>query len=270
MSRSQEVEERAVRLSDGAETRVQRWGASGPLLVAVHGISSSRRGWARIGEHLAPRYRLIAYDQRGHGDAGARGPMTLERSVQDLAEVVASLGEPVHALLGHSWGGGVVVAGGRRIAAGRVVAIDPMLHVLPGVWSRGPLSEYRAFCALTLEEREASVRRSYAALPQADLEGKLHAARRLTLEPVVALGEENQIDAGAWDLRELVRAYPKPLLLALADPKRSVVSAAERDEYRVCGGEAVQLEVFSGASHSLQRDAFDRFIPVLEAFLEAR
>src|SRR3984885_758699 len=139
-----------VPLSDGAETVVERWGERGPLVVGVHGLGSSRRGWARIAEHLADRYRFVAYDQRGHGGSAVKGPMAFERSVADLADVVAAMGEPVGALIGHSWGGAVVVAGGRRLDA-----------------------------------------------------------RRITLDPIVALGEENAIDAGAWNLRELVRGYPK-------------------------------------------------------------
>ena len=261
------VGERQVRLSDGADTTVQRWGERGPLLVAVHGLGSSRRGWARIGARLGDRYRVVAYDQRGHGDSGVKGPMTLERSVDDLADVVASLGEPVHALLGHSWGGAVVVAGGLRLGVARVVAFDPMLRVHPSVWSAQTLPEYRKQLAQALDEREASIRRSYAALPDVEIESKLHAMRRLTLEPVEALGTENGIDAGRWDLRELVAGYPKPLLLALADPKRSVVLDEERAEFRARGGEHVRVEVFAGASHSLQRDAFDQVMPVVEAFL---
>src|ERR1700736_6327485 len=128
------LRERQVRLSDGAETTVQQWGERGPLIVGVRGLGSSRRGWARIGEHLADRYRVVAYDQRGHGDSAAKGPMTFERSVEDLAGVVASLGEPVHALIGHSWGGAGVVAGGRVLEVARVVAVDPMLRIEPGVW----------------------------------------------------------------------------------------------------------------------------------------
>ena len=248
---------------------MQQWGERGPLLVGVHGLGASRRGWARIGERLGDRYRVVAYDQRGHGDSSVKGPMTLERSVADLGEVVAALGEPVHALLGHSWGGAVVVAGGRRLDVARVVALDPMLRVEPGVWSAQTLPEYRRQLAQTPAEREASVRRSFAALPDVEIESKLHATRRLTIEPVEALGADNRIDAGDWDLRELVAGYPKPLLLALADPKRSVVSDAERAEFRARGGEHVRVEVFPGASHSLQRDAFDLVMPVVEAFLAA-
>jgi pimeloyl-ACP methyl ester carboxylesterase len=257
-----------VAMGDGAHTTVQRWGTRGPLLVGVHGLGSSRRGWARIGERLGERYRVVAYDQRGHGDSDVQGPMTLERSVADLADVVASLAEPVHALVGHSWGGAVVVAGGRRLdGVARVVAVDPMLRVEIGVWNAQTLPEYRRQLDPPLVEREAAVRRSLAALPDIEIESKLHATRRLAIETIEALGAENDIDAGRWDLRELVGSYPKPLLLALADPKRSVVSEAEREEFRGTGGEHVRVEVFAGAGHSLQRDAFDRVMPVVEAFL---
>jgi pimeloyl-ACP methyl ester carboxylesterase len=259
--------EQRARLSDGAETTVQQWGERGPLVVGVHGLGSSRRGWARIGERLGDRYRVVAYDQRGHGDNDAKGPMTLERSVADLADVVASLGEPVHALVGHSWGGAVVVAGGRQLDVARVVAMDPMLHVKRGVWNAQTLPEYRRQVAQPLDEREASIRRSFAALPEIEVESKLHATRRLTIEPIEALGVENDIDAGRWNLRDLIAGYPKPLLLALADAKRSVVSDDERGEFRARGGAHVRLEVFDGASHSLQRDAFDRVMPAVEAFL---
>jgi pimeloyl-ACP methyl ester carboxylesterase len=239
------------------------------LLVGVHGLGSSRRGWARIWEHLADRYRVVAFDQRGHGDSSVKGPMAFERSVGDLEEVVASLGEPVHALIGHSWGGAVVVAGGRRLDVARVAAVDPMLRVLAGVWGQYTLPAYRAMFVPSPEQREADIRRSHAALPDIEIESKLHAMRRLTLDPVIALGEENAIDAGDWDLRELVHNYPKPLLLAVADPARSVVPDGEREQFRALGGSHVRVEVFAGASHSLQRDAFDRFIPVLEEFLAA-
>jgi len=246
---------------------VQRWGDAGPLVVCVHGLGSSRRGWARIAERLGDRYRVVAYDQRGHGDSRVQRPMTFERSVADLADVVASLGEPVHALVGHSWGGAVVVAGGRQLDVARVVAIDPMLRVKAGVWSTQTLPEYRRQVAQPLVEREASIRRSFSALPEIEIESKLHATRRLAIEPIEALGADNDIDGGRWDLRELVAAYPKPLLFALADPKRSVVPDDERDEFRAGGGDRVRIEVFAGASHSLQRDAFERVMPVVEAFL---
>ena len=264
------LNERRVALSDGSATTLQQWGERGPIVVAVHGLGSSRRGWVRLGERFAPQLRVVAYDQRGHGDHSASGPMTFERSVADLADVVAALGEPVDALIGHSWGGAVVVAGGRRTDAARVVAVDPMLQLGPGVWSESVLREFETIAAQSPQEREAAIRRSYTALPEIEVEAKLHAVRRLRFDAVAALGDDNGIDAGDWDLRALVHDYPKPLLVAVADPKRSVVPPAQRDEIRARGGAHVTLEVFEGASHSLQRDAFERFVPVLERFLDGR
>lgn len=263
------LRERRIRLSDGAETTLEQWGDAGPLLVAVHGLGASRRGWARIGEHLAGRYRLVAYDQRGHGDSTASTNMTFARTVDDVVEVCEALGEPIHALLGHSWGGAVVIGAGRRIERARVVAIEPMIHAAVGVWSSSVLVEYHKLLGGTLEERERAIRESNAALPEIEIDAKLHAGRRITLAPIVALGAENAIDEGHWSFRSLLDEYPRPLLIAVADPKRTVFGEDDRAYAREHGGANLRLIAYGGASHSLQRDAFDRFIPDLEAFLRA-
>jgi pimeloyl-ACP methyl ester carboxylesterase len=95
----------------------------------------------------------------------------------------------------------------------------------------------------------------------------VHALRNMTIEPVVALGAENGADAGKWDLREVVRGYPKPLLLLLADPSDSVVSPEDAAFVREAGGANVMVEVFEGEGHTLHRTAFDRFAASVSAFL---
>ncbi len=262
------VRERSIRLSDGAQTTLQQWGECGPLVLAVHGVGGSRRGWARIGEHLAGDARVVAYDQRGHGDSTARSPMTVERILDDLGDVIASLGEPVDVLMGHSWGGAVAIVGGRRLDVRRVVGIDPMLRLGAGLWSGNVLREHRAALAQSGEEREAAIRRSYAELPEVEVAAKLHAAQRISIDTLEVLGADSEIEAGRWDYRSAVYDYPKPLLLALPDPARSVVPPDEREELRAGGGSQVRFAVFDGAGHSLHREAFDRFVPVLEAFLK--
>jgi pimeloyl-ACP methyl ester carboxylesterase len=45
------------------------WGPpEGRPVIALHGLSSMCRIWDPLGRHLGERYRLIALDQRGHGD----------------------------------------------------------------------------------------------------------------------------------------------------------------------------------------------------------
>ena len=258
-----------VDLGDGNQTTLECWGESGPALLCVHGITSSRRSWARFAQHVAATHRVYAYDQRGHGDSAAvTGPMILERSLLDLEAVARAIGGEVRALLGHSWGGAVAILGGRRIATERVVAIDPMIHPAVGSWYADFVEELRPVFAAGADAREAMIRDSYATLPPIEVDAKLHAMRSMTLEPIVALGDENQVDAGGWDLRDTVSAYPKPMLLLLADPADSVVSADDVAFVRAHAGPNVQIEVFAGEGHSLQRTAFERFVAVTVPFVE--
>ncbi|MDQ6779717.1 MAG: alpha/beta hydrolase, partial [Candidatus Eremiobacteraeota bacterium] len=101
-----------IALSDGAQTTLESWGKRGSAVLCVHGITSSRKAWLRTAHVLGERFRVFAYDQRGHGDSAAvTGNMSLERSLADVRDVAAAIGEPV-ALIGHSWGGAVVLLAG--------------------------------------------------------------------------------------------------------------------------------------------------------------
>jgi pimeloyl-ACP methyl ester carboxylesterase len=260
---------RPIALGDGAVTQLEVWGEGRPILLCVHGITSSRRSWLRTARYFAADFRVAAYDQRGHGDSAAvAGPMTLERSLQDLAAVAAALDGPIRGLIGHSWGGAVAVLGGRRIAAERMIAIDPMLHQAPRTWAADFVDDVRDILAIEPPaEREAQIRRTFAGLPPIEIDAKVHAMRSMRIDAIVALGAENGVDAGRWDLREAIRDYPKPLFMPLADPSDSVVSPADLAFVREHGGPNVQIEVFTGEGHTLQRTAFDKFAAASAAFL---
>jgi pimeloyl-ACP methyl ester carboxylesterase len=124
------TETRRVALETGATTAVECWGDAGPAVLCVHGIGSSRRDFARLGEALAATHRVFAYDQRGHGEsAGAAGPMTLEVLAADLRAVADSIGT-VAAIVGHAWGGAIALVGGPKIARS-LVLVDPIIRVAP-------------------------------------------------------------------------------------------------------------------------------------------
>ncbi len=259
---------RRVELGDGAATHVEQWGDSGPIVLCVHGITSSRRMWARTGQHLAPAFRVVAYDQRGHGDsAGVPGPMTLERSLRDLEAVVATLDGPVRGLIGHSWGGAVAILGGRRIACERVIAIDPMVHQAAGMWAADFVDDLRDVFGIAPAERPAAIRTMFASAPPVEIEAKVHAMQSMRLETIAALGAENEADAGKWDLRDALRDYPKPLYLPVADQSDSVISADDLAFIRSAGGPNVTVEVYDGEGHTLQRSAFEKFAAAAQAFL---
>src|ERR1700722_158590 len=161
--------DRTVALGDGFETRLESWGSAGPIVLCVHGITSSRRSWTRLGETLAPDHRVYAYDQRGHGDSAAiLGPMTLQRSVADLAAVALALPGQVDLLIGHSWGGAVAIRGGRSIGVVKVLAIDPMIRVTPGTFESDYVHALRPLYATHRNEREAGIRAMYEGAHHAD------------------------------------------------------------------------------------------------------
>jgi pimeloyl-ACP methyl ester carboxylesterase len=261
----------SVDLGDGQRTTLEQWGERGPALIAVHGLTSSRKSWVRFGEHFAPAYRVFAYDQRGHGDsAGVAGPMTLERSVLDLEAVIRVAGGEVAAIVGHSWGGAVALLGGRRTVAERVIAIDPVIRVKAGAWQ--PLLAdiiddlEPVFCA-AIDQRPQHIREIYDGLAPVDMDAKLHALRTMSATAVIRVGEDNHANEGGWDLRETVRDYPKPLLLALADPSDSLVLPEDAAFARSYAGPKARIELFAGEGHSLHRSAFERFAALTDAFL---
>ena len=262
-----------VRLSDGAATQLTEFSGQRHerALLCVHGMTSSRMGWKRFAQHFSKTHRVYAYDQRGHGDlAHVHGPMSLDQADEDLRAVVASIDGPIDALVGHSWGGAVVIRGGRTTRVQRVIAVDPMIAAPPDIdWNGEFIGTLEQELALATEELHALYRKRYAAAgyAQEDVEGKLHAITNMSVEPIKRLKTENNVEAGGWDVRELMRAYPKPMLLCLADPQDSVVAVPDREFVAQHGGPLVTAVDYPGQGHSLHRTDFQHFSEDVERFL---
>jgi pimeloyl-ACP methyl ester carboxylesterase len=258
--------ERHITFDDGASTTLESWGSGGPALLCVHGITSSRKSWAQLATRFELAYRIYAYDQRGHGDAaGVHGPMSHERSVRDLAQVVHEIGATPEALIGHSWGGAIVLLGGLRGLGKRVVAIDPMVHqVLP--WKEDFVDDVAADLALNSVDREREYLLRYASWGPLEIAGKLHAVRDMSIESIERLGGDNRADQGGWDLRERIAAYPRPLLTFLAG-QDSVVTTADQRWLEANLGPNARIAIFPEAGHNLHRTNFDEFVSDVEAFL---
>jgi pimeloyl-ACP methyl ester carboxylesterase len=100
--------------------------AAAPTVVLVHGLGLSAESWGEVPRLLAHSHRVVAYDLRGHAQSGdARsGDYSLEAHAHDLTAVLATSldGREKAVVVGHSLGGGIVLAaaelgGIRRIAA---------------------------------------------------------------------------------------------------------------------------------------------------------
>ena len=101
----------AVRTADGMRLHAEVFGPpDAPPIVLSHGITCGVRVWAHQIHALSDRFRVIAYDQRGHGRSdhprGARW-FTIRALGQDLQAVLSQcLADGERAVLaGHSMGG---------------------------------------------------------------------------------------------------------------------------------------------------------------------
>jgi pimeloyl-ACP methyl ester carboxylesterase len=87
-------------------------GAGEPVIL-IHGLACGKRMWFHQIRALRHRFRVIAYDQRGHGltdapaDAKQYSPRHLTR---DLAGLLDALGIARAAIVGFSLGGGPALA----------------------------------------------------------------------------------------------------------------------------------------------------------------
>ena len=91
----------------GAPIRVFTHGASGPVVIVLHG-GPAASGCARpLALGLADAFTVLEPWQRGSGD----GPLTVARHVADLHEVIAlHCPGQAPALVGESWGAMLALA----------------------------------------------------------------------------------------------------------------------------------------------------------------
>jgi pimeloyl-ACP methyl ester carboxylesterase len=108
--------------------------AGAPDLVLLHGFTGHARSWDAFAEAMRDHYRVLALDQRGHGETGwaAADSYGNAEMVDDLAAFVEALGLKHFSLLGLSMGGMVAINyAGRRpkeLAALVIVDIGPQIE----------------------------------------------------------------------------------------------------------------------------------------------
>lgn len=83
---------------------------SGDPLVLIHGAGDNLRAWYGQAPEFSKQYSVITPDIRGHGETVVTdGDYSLGASVEDVYQLIKSLGLDRVAVLGYSMGGGIVV-----------------------------------------------------------------------------------------------------------------------------------------------------------------
>ncbi len=153
--------------------QIRRYGESGPLVIVLHGGPGAPGYMAPVARGLADRFRVIEPFQRPSGGE----PLTVARHLEDLRELVASLGAVARpALVGSSWGAMLALA----FAAKHPDLAGPLALVGCGTFDL----DARARMQETLEARmDDEVRRRLASLPgeHRDPDERLRAEAKLIL-----------------------------------------------------------------------------------------
>jgi pimeloyl-ACP methyl ester carboxylesterase len=94
---------------NGLRFHYRDWGdPSAPPLVMLHGFMGTARDWDTLAQGMVDRYRVLALDQRGHGESEWSDDYHEQRLVEDLAGFVDHLGVTTFAAIGFSFGGTTV------------------------------------------------------------------------------------------------------------------------------------------------------------------
>ena len=116
--------------ANGIRHHYLEWGEpSSPPLLMLHATGLCAWPWKPIARHLAENYRVLAFDQRGHGDTDQSDKgYRFEYAGEDLAAIVVAMDLESPRVIGHSSGGLAAI-----IAA----------NLLPGKFDRVVLVETR-------------------------------------------------------------------------------------------------------------------------------
>ena len=175
-----ELEPRSFRVpvTDGLELHVLEWSTEGVPLILLHGHGNEAHLWDDFVPCVAPHYRVLAVDQRGHGDSDwdPDGRYDTEFMIRDLEALTAALEIDRFVLIGFSMGGRVSMGfAGRhpeRLAGLVLVDIGPELDAR-GVFRIGQEMEtQRAPLFSSLDEYASLLSLNYPA-------GQPHALMRM-------------------------------------------------------------------------------------------
>jgi pimeloyl-ACP methyl ester carboxylesterase len=262
-----------------------RQAGSGPVLVLIHGITSSSATWERVMPYLARHFTVIAPDLIGHGESDKpRGDYSLGSHASSIRDLLLVLGHERASVVGHSLGGGIAMQFAYQFpercdrlvlvdsgGLGRDVNVLLRAATLPGAEFVLPLLAAtrlldagrlagRLLGSFGLRARTdiEEIARGHATLSDAEA----RAAFVHTLRSVVEPGGQ-RVDASD----RLYLSAHIPFLLVWGEHDSVIPVEHGHSAHEQVA--ASRLEVFEHSGHFPQLDEPHRFIDVLTDFMES-
>jgi pimeloyl-ACP methyl ester carboxylesterase len=271
--------ERTVRVN-GVTLHYLDWGAADrPPVILLHGITGHARVWDHLASRLLPGHRVLALDQRGHGDSDAApdDDYGVGTMADDVAAVAASLRLDRFALIGHSMGGRIAI----KYAADHAARLDRLviIDIGPEINLAGlqRVRDMMAHSPERIESEEWAVEYIRRGNPLQDLdmlrERVRHGLKRRPdgeLTWKYAKGLRDMMRAGRRDAVDLWEPLPRITCptLVVRGAESDILSAdvAKKMTERLPDGRLIEVE---GAGHTVPADRPEEFVRQIRAFLSA-
>ncbi|OBI91655.1 alpha/beta fold hydrolase [Mycobacterium sp. 1245805.9] len=267
--------------------RAFRIAGSGPALLLIHGVGDKSESWGPVHAKLAQRFTVIAPDLLGHGESDKpRADYSLPAFANGMRDLLAVLGIERVTVVGHSFGGGVAM----QFAYQYPHLVDRLVLVSAG-GVESDVSFALRFAAMPLGSEALAMVRVPGALP----------AMRVFGRAVQALLGSTKFGRDAVDTVRLLEGFKDPsALAAFARTLRSVVDGrgqyvtmldrsylVESIPVQIIWGEddvvipvshartahaalaGSRLAIFEKSGHVPHHDHPDRFVEVVERFIDS-
>lgn len=242
---------------------IRNWGEGGRRrILLLHGLSSHRGGWWRVGPALAERgWWVTAADLRGHGSSPRGDDYRLDSYTAD----VLALGRGWDAVLGHSLGGALAVMG-QTLDTGfarRIVLCDPalLMAAVPVEEAVGWLTE--------AYERPNTVAVTAEANPTwhpEDVRLKVEAIEMCPRTVVEATVRENP----DWNLIAETSALDVPTTIIGGDPEHGGIVPVTVGEWFAAENPSIEYAMIPGSGHSAHREpvSYEAFMDIVTRVAE--
>jgi pimeloyl-ACP methyl ester carboxylesterase len=264
-----------------------RVAGSGPAVVLVHGVGANSSVWNVVQARLAQRFTVIAPDLLGHGKSDKpRNDSSIAAYANGLRDLLSVLGIDRVTIVGHSLGGGVAMQFTYQFPE----FVERLVLVGTGGVTTD-VSRALRWASLPIASEVLAALRLPGALPALRLAGRV---ARLTagstpfgrdlphvLEVLAELAEPGAAEAFSRTVRASIdwrgqmitmldRSYlaePVPVQLIWGDQDSVIPVSHARLAHAAMPGS--RLTIFDGCGHFPFQDDPDRFVEVVERFIDS-
>lgn len=229
-----------------------------PLVVLSHSLAADKSMWAPQIPVLTDRYRVLAYDHRGHGETeAAPAPYTMEQLAGDAAGLIEALDVAPVLFVGLSLGGmvGQILGGAHPKTVSALVLCDTASIMPTDIWEErinGARAQGMAALAQPTSERWFTA--PFHEREPDIVEGIKDGIRATPIEGYIGCSEAIR----DMDLREVRKRIAVPTLVMVgADDPATTPDAARDIVSAVPGAELVIIEEAAHLSNVEQPAAFN-------------